>query len=146
MAPARATPTRRRHIGYGVHVLVDAVLLWLINVAPGWEVLTFLTQQAVQVVGIVNAALLLDLVLNLTYLLRESSLTKGLGDAATATLELIVLARLFVIFPFSLPSAQWEIPLRIALGVGMVASFIGVVAGWGRVARALHVRSHGARR
>ncbi len=133
-----------RRAGYVLAIVFDVVLLVVLNVEPGWESSAFLTADAGDVIGLVNALLLLSLGLNVSYLFSESPLLHGLGDAAIATLCLVVLARLFVLFPFKVPASgfNWELAVRILLGLAMAASFVGVVAGLGRVARTLHVRAH----
>lgn len=137
---------RRRRARYGSTVAVHGVLLWLVNVSPGWQSWDFLSAQFAEVVPVLNAFLVCGLGFNLAYLRSEGRLLHGLGDAASATLALMGMARLFVVFPFAVPSQRWDVPLRVALGLAMVGAFVGVVAGLGSVARTLHERSHLLRR
>jgi hypothetical protein len=122
-------------------VLACAGLLWAVNQSPGWQAWQFVTEDFGKMVRLVNAALVSGLVLNLVALIYDSGFWRGARDAIGATFGLIVLARLFVLFPFPVGEDDFWLPaIRVLLGVAMVGAFIGVVAGWGRIARELHVR------
>lgn len=132
-----------RRARYAVASLFCAAALWLVNAEPGWQVWGFLTAQTANVIAMVNIALVVGLLSNAALLLWDTSLLRGLRDALTSTFALIVLAKVFVAFPFDIPEGSgWRIAVRVLLGALMVVSFIGLVAGWGRVARALYVNAH----
>lgn len=128
--------------GYAAAAAVCAVLLWVINVAPGWQAWGFLTAQTADVLGVANLALLVGLASNAAAMVWGTPLLRGLRDALASTFALILLARLFVAFPFDIDSPGWRIAMRVLLGVLMAVSFVVLVTGWGRVARALHVNVH----
>jgi hypothetical protein len=143
MAEERAGQRAGRRVGYMLAIAVNGLLLYLINVAPGWEAWSFLTPEFGDLVRLVDASLVSGLVLSLVTLVVDTPFWRGLRDGVSATFALVVLARLFVIFPFAIDEDSiWRIVLRAVLGLAMVGAFIGIVAGLGRVARAMHVRAN----
>lgn len=129
-----------RRAGYLVAIVANGTLLWLINISPGWASWGFLTERTSDVLALVNTALIVGAVSNAVLLVRDTPLLRGLRAALTATFALVVLAQLFVRFPFN--TSAGRVPLSIVLGLFMVVAFVGLVMGWSRVARALHVNAH----
>jgi len=83
--PANAT----RRAGYVVAVLVNAALVYVFNVQPGWEDMSFLTQDTSQVLWWVNLSLTAGIVANLLYLIHDARRVKALGDVVTTALGLV---------------------------------------------------------
>lgn len=140
-----ADKDRRRRVWRRIAALLGVVacagLLWVINENPGWESWGFLTEDFGKMVLLVNASLISGLVLNVMALITDSGGWRGLRDAVGATFGLVILARLFVLFPFAVADDSAEqLVIRVLLGVAMIGAFIGVVAGWGLIARELHLR------
>ncbi len=122
-------PRPARRAGYLVSVLVDAVLLYLLNVRPGWQSAPFLTADASQVVGVVNLAVTAGLVANLAYVVRDDPWVKGLGDVITLTVGLVAAVRVWQVFPFDLStSTAWTLVVRVLLVVAVLGSAVGIVA------------------
>lgn len=138
---------RRKGLGRRVAALIAALacvgLFWAINQSPGWAAWQFLTEDFDPMVRLVNIALLAGLFFNLAAALFDTGLWRGLRDAAGATFGLVVLARAFVLFPFAVAEdSTGEVVIRVVLGLSMIGAFIGVVAGWGLIARELHLRTN----
>lgn len=125
--PAAAT----RRAGYAVSVLVNAALLYAVNVWPGWEAVPVLTGDTSLVIGLVNASILVNLAANVVYLLRDPRWLRSLGDVATTAVGLAALVRVWQVFPFDFgdSSFDWPLAVHILLGVAIVGSVIGIVAG-----------------
>ena len=124
-------PSRRaRRAGYLLAVAINLVLVWLVNVAPGWEVLPFLTEDFTRVVGFVNLSLLVGAAVNLAYVVADPAWAKRLGDAVTAAIALGVLLQLLAVFPFDLGAdrAGWETALRTLLALAAVGTAIAIIA------------------
>ena len=49
--------TAASRAGHAVAAIINLVILYLVNVWPGWDAVPFLTQSTTQVIGIVNASL-----------------------------------------------------------------------------------------
>lgn len=139
---ARATrpSVAARRFGYGVAVAVNVVFLYLLNVWPGWEVVPFLTPDTRLVLGLVNASIVVNLAVNVVYLLRDDPWLKSLGDIVTLVVGLMALIRIWRVFPFDFGDAtfDWALVCRVLLGVAIVGSVIGLVValvGFGRNVR-----------
>ncbi|MEZ0448055.1 hypothetical protein [Cellulomonas sp. ICMP 17802] len=128
--PARARRSRSvRRTGYLVGALVNGVLLWLVNVSPGWHVVPFLTPEFARVVPLVNAAIVVGLVADLVYVVSDPPWLRAAGDALVAAVGLVPLVALWRTFPFAFEgqSFDWELVVRIVLALGIVGSLIGIV-------------------
>lgn len=140
--PVRSTrrpPRGARRVGYLLSAAINLVLLWLVNVSPGWGVVPFLTDDFARVVGVVNASLLVGVVTNLLYVVADPSWARRLGDAITAAFALVVLLQLVTVFPFDLGAgwSGWETVLRTGLALACVGTGIGVLANLAQLLRAL---------
>ena len=124
----RPRPASRR-VGYAVSVAVNAALLIVLNVRPGWQEFPFLTAATPQVLGLFNTALAVCLAANLVYLARDPKWLKLLGDMATAGFTLAVAIRLWQVFPFAFngSAAWWATAIRVLLIVGLIGAGIGIV-------------------
>jgi hypothetical protein len=128
-APARRPPVAARRAGYLIAAGIHVVLLYLMNVSPGWEAVPFLTGDARQVLALVNVSLVAGLVCNLVYVLGDPAWLKSLGDLLTTGIGLAVLVRLWQVFPFDFgdSAVDWALAVRAVLAIGIVGSAIGIV-------------------
>jgi hypothetical protein len=127
-----------RRVGYVVGAAVNALLVWLVNVEPGWRWLPFLREDFTAVLGWVNVSLAVGVMVNLVYVAADPLWLKRLGDAVTAAFAFMVLLRLTTAFPFDLGGwAGWETSLRVLLVLGCVGTAIGVVASLAETIREL---------
>ncbi len=125
--PTRSRPARRA--GYLLSVLVDAAMLYLLNVRPGWQSVPVLTADTSQVIGVVNLAVAAGLVANLVYVVRDEPWFKGLGDVLTLMVGLVAAVRVWQVFPFDLSSSPaWTLVVRVLLAVAVLGSAVGIVA------------------
>jgi hypothetical protein len=144
MMRARATaPVRRpsvavRRFGYLIAAAVNAALLYVVNVWPGWQALPFLTEDTGQVLVLVNLSLVVGVVANVVYLTYDAPWWKSLGDLVTTGVGMAVLVRVWQVFPFDFDGASfnWALLVRVVLVVALVGAAIGVVAQFLSLARA----------
>jgi hypothetical protein len=121
--------------GYIAAVVVNGVLLYLIDVAPGWEAVPFLTPAMTLVLGLVNATLVAGLVANLVYTVADPPRLRALGDLVTTSIGLAALVRIWQVFPFDFAhDAVWEVVARTALWFGFVGSGIAIIVALARLA------------
>lgn len=127
--PLARPPRSTRRAGYVIGALVNAVILWLVNVSPGWQALPFLTAEFESVVPLVNASISVGLVANLVYVVADPPWLRAAGDAIVPAVGLIPLIALWRTFPFVFEGQtfDWELVVRILLGAGIVGSLIGIV-------------------
>jgi hypothetical protein len=128
------SPTRRpsvavRRAGYVVAILVNTALLYVVNVWPGWQTLSFLTEDTRQVLGLVNLSMVAGLVANVVFLAHDAPWLKALGDLVTTGIGLAALIRVWQVFPFDFrgSSFDWALLARFVLAVAIVGSAIGMV-------------------
>lgn len=141
MAPATTSPRRGaglRRAGYLVGAAVDGVLLYLINVRPGWRALGFLTEDTPDVLGLVNLSLVLGLVAYLVYVLHDPPWMRALGDMIGSAVSLAVLVRVWQVFPFEFTgSFDWTTLFRVVLVLAMIGTGVGLLVATGRLVRAV---------
>lgn len=134
-APGRTRRERpalaARRTGYAVSLLFGTVLLWLVNVDPGWQAVPFLTADAATVLGAVNASIVSGIAANLAFLVVDPPWFKALGDVVVTTVGLVALAALWRTFPFSLGTdpVDWTRVVRVVLVVSIAGSVVAVVVG-----------------
>jgi len=139
--PPKRPPLAARRFGYLVAIAVNAVLLWLIHVNPGWSAAPFLTDAAEQLVPLVTFSLVVSIVVNLVWVIRDPRWLRALGDLVTAVISVVVMARLLTVFPFPLdPDSTWHTVVQMGLWVGLIGSTIGVVANLALLVRVLAQR------
>ncbi len=137
-----------RRTGYAVTVLIDAVLLYAVNRWPGWQSLGFLTDDTREVLGLVNASILVGLVANLAYLVHDGTRFRALGDLAVTSVGLLAAVRVWQVFPFDFTDTtlDWATVARVLLVVAIVGSVIGIITQVGRLVRGSAVSAPGRRR
>ncbi|MBG0815533.1 hypothetical protein [Planomonospora sp. ID82291] len=128
-APVIAPVAAARRFGYSVAVVVDTVLLYMINVAPGWQTVPFLTEETWQVLPMVNLSLAAGAVANLVYMICDPRWLRSLGDLVTTAISLIALVGILRVFPFAFgdPSVDWALVARSVLVVSVAGTAVAVV-------------------
>ncbi|MBM2616316.1 hypothetical protein JIG36_12190 [Actinoplanes sp. LDG1-06] len=122
----RETPGAQR-TGYAVAAVVNGALLLLVNWWPGWQAVPFLTVETERVLTLVNLSLLAGVVANLLYLLRPASWVVPAGGLVTTGIGLVVLVRMWQVFPFDLGAGSWwNVVVRVLLVVAMAGSVIAL--------------------
>jgi hypothetical protein len=137
-----SSPTARRsdvgrRVGFVIGAVVNAVLLWWVNVSPGWQVVPFLTGDTRQVLGLVNASLVVGLVSSLVSAVLLHFRLRALGDLVQNAVGFAAMVRTWQVFPFDLGGAgfDWDLVVRCALVLGMVGSVIGALVAVVRLVR-----------
>ena len=117
-----------RRAGYVVAAAVNAVLLYLVNGRPGWDVLPFLTADMAKVLPLINLSLVAGIAVNLIYLIRDPRWLVAAGGLVTTGVGLAAVVRLWQVFPFGFATGSpWETIARILLLLGIAGSVIGLV-------------------
>ena len=138
-APAQRTSRAGRALGYVVGAGVDVVLLLLLNVSPGWDAVPFLSGDTPQVLGWVNASLVVGVLVNLVYLVRDAPAVRAVGDGLAGVLSLVAAVRVWQVFPFSFDDNgfDWTQLVRVVLVVVIAGTAIAVVVQLVNLVRAL---------
>ena len=123
----KTVTTRGGNIG---SVLVNAVLLWGINIWPGWKVVPFLTADMERVLGMINASLTAGIIANLIFVVIRNRGVMALGNLVVLGIGLAATLRMLEVFPFDFGDSWsgWPVVVRVLLVLGIVGSIIGMVA------------------
>jgi hypothetical protein len=130
MTELRATQrarVRTNRAGNVAAVLANVVGLVLIHVWPGWEAIPFLTEDTPSVLGLVDAALVVGIVVNVVYLVRDPGWPTAAGQLITTVMSTVAMVRVLQVFPFDL-SGAWTTVVRALLLLAIVGSCLGIIA------------------
>lgn len=132
-----------RRAGYVIAVLINAAMLFGINIWPGWDVLPFLTDDFTQVLAWVNASIVVSLALNVLYLFKDTKRSKALGDTVSLAVALAVSVLMWRVFPFDFGDStfDWALVFRIVLGVAIVGTAIAIIVNLVSLVTDTHSRS-----
>lgn len=140
MTTLKTAPRQREDashkVGYAVAAAINGLLLYLINVRPGWQTVPFLTEDMRLVLGLINASLAVNVAANLLLLVRDPAWFKALTDVVTVAVGFAALVRIWQVFPIDFAGSRfWELVARILLVLGAVGSAISVVTTLGSMLR-----------
>jgi hypothetical protein len=122
------SPKAGRRVGYAIAIAVNLLMLYLINVRPGWAAVPFLTDDTVEVLYLVNLSLIVSASVNVLYLGYDARWFVALGGLATTGVGLVVLARIWRVFPFAFsPGPDWALAARVLLVLAIVGSVIALI-------------------
>ena len=114
---------------------VNAIFYYLINVAPGWQAVPFLTADTTLVLPAVNAAIIASIVVNVVTALVRAPRLRALGDVVTIGFGIVALIELWTVFPFDYGAdSAWTVVTRVLLVLGFVGSGFGVLVSLARIA------------
>ncbi|HET7802189.1 MAG TPA: hypothetical protein VFL38_17335 [Humibacillus xanthopallidus] len=122
-----ASRASSRRAGYAGSLVVNLVMLWLVNVWPGWQAVPFLTAGTVLVIGAVNASIVARAVADLVNLVFDLPRLRALGDIVAICFGLVALVRIWQVFPLDVIGTPWEVVARVLLAIGVVGSVIGII-------------------
>ena len=128
-----------RRAGYAMAMTVNLVLLFLVNVTPGWQAVPFLTENTTDVLLLVNLSMGAAVVANAVYSVFDPPWVRALGDAVTTSVGLASLVRIWQVFPFEFDtsSVPWDLVARWVIGIGMFGCVVAIIVALVRFVRGL---------
>jgi len=121
--------TASRRAGYVVAAAINAALLWLIHVWPGWDAVPFLAADFETVLWLIDVSLVVTIALNLLYLIRDPRRLTAAGAVVTTAIGLAAAVRMLQVFPFDFGDSDfWPVVFRVLLWVAVVGAVIGIIA------------------
>ena len=128
-----------RRAGYAVAMTVNLVLLFLVNVTPGWQAVPFLTENTTDVLLLVNLSMGAAVVANAVYSVFDPPWVRALGDAVTTSVGLASLVRIWQVFPFEFvtSSVPWDLVARWVIGIGIFGCVVAIIVALVRFVRGL---------
>ena len=138
-ASPQRTSVAARRAGYAVAVLINVAFLWAVNIWPGWEVSPFLKAETAMEIGVVNACIWINLVINVLYAIDDNAWIKFFGTLASNVVGIFAMLRIWDVFPFDFGETtfDWALVTRIVLVVGIAGSVIAMIAAVVTFAKAL---------
>ncbi len=137
--PAGRTSGTGRRVGYAIAAAVNVVLLYLVNVRPGWEVLPFLTEDTTAVLGVVNLSLAAGVVVNALWVVADPPWFHALGQLTLSGITLVAAVQILTVFPFDFSSWAFDPSwlVRFVLVVTVVGTGISMLVELVRLVRGL---------
>ncbi|GIF02093.1 hypothetical protein [Paractinoplanes rishiriensis] len=121
-------PAGNQRVGYAIAAAIHVVLLYLVNVRPGWEALPFLTAGTASLLTLFNLSLVAGLVVNVVQLFHDPPWLVAAGAVVTTGIGLAVLIRIWQVFPFDFGSAPaWGTVTRVLLVVAVLGTTAGLL-------------------
>lgn len=132
----RTTTSRSGNLGSAI---VNALLLYGINMWPGWQGLPFLTADMSRVLDLINASLIAGIIVNLVCVVIHARTLVALGNLVVIGFGVAAMLRLWEVFPFDFGTgwSGWPVLVRVLLVLGIVGSAIGAVVEFVNLFRAL---------
>jgi hypothetical protein len=119
-----------RRFGFGIAIVVNAVLLYVVQNLTSWDVLPFLTTEFDSLVPWISLSLIVSIVAYLLYMVNDDYRLRSVGDMVTNLVSLVVTWRIFQVFPFDFSAYEfnWDLVARIVLILAIVGTFAGAIA------------------
>ncbi|MGB8361044.1 MAG: hypothetical protein WCE80_06545 [Acidimicrobiia bacterium] len=120
-----------RRFGFGVAIVINLVMLYIVQNLTSWDVLPFLTKEFDSLVPWISVSLIVTIVANFLYMVNDGPRLRGLGDMVTSLVSLAVTWRVLAVFPFDFSAYDfdWELVARFVLVLAIVGTFAAAVAG-----------------
>jgi hypothetical protein len=117
-----------KHLGYGIAVVINIVMLIVVLKILDWGWLSFLTDEFVEVVPWIALSLVASIIVNLIYQFNDTVLVKSTGQIGTNLISIFVTYQVFRVFPFDFSAFDFDpgTVVRVVLILAMVGSAIGV--------------------
>jgi hypothetical protein len=128
--PTSGESPSARKVGYLVAVLVNGIMLVLVNVRPGWRELSFLTEDFVSILWLVNLSMVASAVVNVVYLAYDPAWFKSVCQIGVSAIGLAAAIRMWQVFPFdfSAYSFNWTALTRLLLVLAVVGAVVTIAA------------------
>lgn len=123
----RSPSTAARRFGHTVAAAINIVLLYLINVRPGWAAVPVLTDDMVDVLPLVNASLTAGIAVAVVELVRDPPWLVALGGMITTAIGTVTVLRMWQVFPLDFGHGSFDLALlaRVLLAVAVIGSIAG---------------------
>ncbi len=108
---------------------MNSVLLYVVNVLPGWGAALFLTPEAAQVVPVLNAVFIIGIVGNLVNVVVDRRWMRAVTETLSSTVSLLGIIMILSLFPFNPDDStvHWSLITRVVLGFAAVACVVSII-------------------
>jgi hypothetical protein len=135
----REAPSRRMG-EYISSVVANAILIYVLNRLPDWNISVLVSDLYRQVLWAINLSLGVHVGLNFFLIFYHPLSLHYLAGVVLSGVGVIPLARLVSVFPFSFPAqlSDWLTPLvKVLLILGLVGAAIGAAVNLGKLVSTL---------
>ena len=118
-----------RLVGYLAAAIANGILLVIVNGRPGWRELSFLTEELVDILWLINLSWVASVVVNVVYLWFDPSWFKSACQVGVSAIGLAAAIRTLQVFPFdfSAYAFNWTALVRPLLWLTILGTFVTVV-------------------
>jgi hypothetical protein len=124
--------TRRmaRSIGYGIAVLINLALIYIVRNITDWDFARFLTEDFDALVPLITVSLSVSVAVNVIYMFDDRPTIKSAGQIAVNLISIFVTIQILQVFPFDFSTYMfdWSVIVRVLLILAIVGSVIGTLA------------------
>ena len=124
-----------RRVGYLVTVVIDGLLLWGAHQVLGWGWPPFVTGAWEDVLPVLTLSFAAAMVVNALWVVCDPAWFRHLGAIVLNLTGLVVLVRMWQVFPFDFASDPWELLTRVVLVIAVIGSGISVLVNLYRAIR-----------
>ena len=119
-----------RSVGYGIAILINLVLLYVVQHLMEWGIAPFLTEDFTGLVPLITVSLSVSVAVYVIYLFDDRPTIKSVGQIVTNLVSLFVTVQVFTVFPFDFTGYDfdWSTLVRVILILGMVGTVFGTLA------------------
>jgi hypothetical protein len=124
-----------RRVGYLVTVVIDGLLLWGAHQVLGWGWPPFVTGAWEDVLPVLTLSFAAAMVVNALWVVCDPAWFRHLGAIVLNLTGLVVLVRMWQVFPFDFASDPWELLTRVVLAAGLFGIVVGTLVELGQLVR-----------
>lgn len=126
---SRSESRSSREVGYLVAVLVNVIILVIVNIRPGWQELSFLTEDFAGILWLINLSMVFSAMVNLVYLWYDPAWFKSVCLVGVSAIGLAASLRTLQVLPFdfSAYSFNWSALTRLVLVLAIFGSAVAIV-------------------
>ena len=125
--PAKARPgLAARRAGYVATIALFLLGYYAVGRFADWSGGPFITSGFPSVVPAIRVGIIVTLVVNVAYLVRDPRWLRALGEAATSAVNAVIGVIVLREFPFSFSTHGWETLARVVIFVGIICSVVAV--------------------
>jgi hypothetical protein len=119
-----------RSVGYGIAVLINLALIYIVRNITDWGFARFLTEEFDTLVPLITVSLSVSVAMNIIYMFDDRPTIKSAGQIAINLISLFVTIQVLQVFPFDFSTYvfDWSVIVRVVLILAIVGSVIGTLA------------------
>lgn len=109
--------------------VVNGLLLYLVNVWPGWAAVPFLTDDAATVMSVFNISLGVGIIVNIVNAVTDLLSVSAVAEIISSSFAIVVLILTWNVFPFEFDHGvvDWELIVRVVIGFAVAGCLVSII-------------------